>query len=197
MTEDDQPRLPPGQHLSSDFPVLHIGQIPRFDRATWDLRIEGEIREPKCLTYQELRALPSVIDVSDFHCVTSWSMFDAAWEGVRFSDIADLVGLTERARFVTVGCDRLPRVESRDGYTTSLPIDDMMRPDVLLAWGMNGKDLTPEHGFPLRLIVPHKYAYKAVKWVRWIRFTYEEELGYWEQRGYSNSADPWREERYS
>jgi DMSO/TMAO reductase YedYZ molybdopterin-dependent catalytic subunit len=108
---------------------------------------------------------------------------------VRFSDLADLAGPTERARFVTIGCE--------NDYTTSLPIEDMMRPDVLLAWGMNGDDLSPEHGFPLRLVAPHKYAYKAAKWVRWIRFTYEEELGYWEQRGYSNSADPWREERRS
>jgi DMSO/TMAO reductase YedYZ molybdopterin-dependent catalytic subunit len=187
--DDDTPRLPPGQHLTEDFPVLHVGGVPRFDPARWDLRIEGEVREAKRLTYQELRALPSVIDVSDFHCVTTWSMFDAAWEGVRFSDVSDLVGPTERARFVTIGCD--------GGYTTSLPIDDMMRPDVLLAWGMNGKELSPEHGFPLRLIVPHKYAYKAAKWVRWVRFTYEQELGYWEQRGYSNSADPWKEERHA
>jgi DMSO/TMAO reductase YedYZ molybdopterin-dependent catalytic subunit len=185
----DQRRLPPGQHQIEHFPVLHVGSIPRVALAEWDLRIEGEVREPKRLTHQQLRALPSVIDLSDFHCVESWSLFDIAWQGVRFSDLADLAGPTDRARSVTIGCD--------GGYTTSLPIEDMMRPDVLLAWGMNGDDLSPEHGFPLRLVAPHKYAYKAAKWVRWIRFTYEEELGYWEQRGYSNSADPWREERRS
>jgi len=197
MTGDDTPRLPPGQHEIEHLPVLHVGSIPRVALADWDLRIEGEVREPKRLTYQELRALPSVIDVSDFHCVESWSLLDIAWQGVRFSDIAELAGPTERARFVTIGCDGSSRAESRDDYTTSLPIEDMMRPDVLLAWGMNGEDLDPEHGFPLRLVVPHKYAYKAAKWVRWIRFTYEQEVGYWEQRGYSNSADPWREERRS
>ena len=191
----DENRLPPGQHEIEHFPVLHVGNIPRVARADWDLRIEGEVRTPKRLSYDELRALPSVIDISDFHCVESWSLFDIAWQGVRFSDIADLVGPTQRARFVTIGCDGSSRAESREGYTTSLPIEDMMRPDVLLAWGMNGEDLSPEHGFPLRLVVPHKYAYKAAKWVRWIRFTYDQELGYWEQRGYSNSADPWREER--
>jgi DMSO/TMAO reductase YedYZ molybdopterin-dependent catalytic subunit len=183
----DTARLPPGQHEIEHFPVLHVGAVPRFDPETWDLRIEGEVRDPKRLSYRELRALPSVIDVSDFHCVEGWSLLDIAWQGVRFSDIADLVGPTERARFVIIGCE--------GGYATSLPIEDVVRPEVLLAWGMNGKDLAPEHGFPLRLVVPHRYAYKAAKWVRWIRFTYQQELGYWERRGYSNSADPWREER--
>ncbi len=189
MDDADKPRLPPGQHEITDFPALHVGTVPRFDPATWDLRIDGEVRETKRLSYHELRAFPSVIDVSDFHCVESWSIFDIAWQGIRFSDIADLVGPTERARFVIVGCE--------NQYTTSLPLDDLMRPDVLLAWSMNGQDLSPEHGFPLRLVVPHKYAYKAVKWVRWIRFTYEQQLGYWEQRGYSDSANPWKEERYA
>jgi DMSO/TMAO reductase YedYZ molybdopterin-dependent catalytic subunit len=127
--------------------------------------------------------------MSDFHCVEGWSVLDVAWQGVRFADAADLASPTERARFATIGCD--------GGYTTSLPLADLMRPDVLLAWGIDGEELTPEHGFPLRLIVPHKYAYKAAKWVRWMRFTHEQELGYWEQRGYSNSADPWKEERRS
>jgi DMSO/TMAO reductase YedYZ molybdopterin-dependent catalytic subunit len=189
METDDKPRLPPGQHLIEDLPTLHVGAVPQFDPATWDLRLGGEVREPKTLTYEQLRALPSVIDVSDFHCVESWSLFDLAWEGVRFSDLPELASPTARARFVTIGCD--------GGYTTSLPLADLLRPDVLLAWGLNGQDLAPEHGVPLRLIVPHKYAYKAAKWVRWIRFTYEQEIGYWEQRGYSNSADPWKEERYS
>jgi len=185
----DHNRLPPGQHEIEHFPVLHVGSIPRVARADWHLRIEGEVRDPKRLTYDELRSLPSVIDVSDFHCVTTFTIFDLAWQGVRFSDLANLVSPTDRAHFVTIGCE--------NDYTTSLPIEDMMRPDVLLAWGLNGEDLSPEHGYPLRLVVPHKYAYKAAKWVRWIRFTYEQELGYWEQRGYSNSADPWKEERHA
>ena len=184
---DTKPRLPPGQRLIDHLPVLHVGQIPRSSLKDWDLRIWGEVRSPRVLSYDELRALPSVIDTSDFHCVTSWSMFDYAWEGVRFSDLCDLVSPTERARFVTIGCD--------GGYTTDLPLDDLLHPDVLLAWGLDGKELAPEYGLPLRLVVPHKYAYKSAKWVRWIRFTYELELGYWEQRGYSDSADPWREER--
>jgi len=187
MGEDTRPRVPPGQQVIEHFPVLHLGPVPRFDPTSWDLRVEGEVREPRRFTYQELRALPAVIDTSDFHCVEGWSLLDCAWEGVRFSDLCDLVSPTERARFVTIGCER--------DYTTSLPLPDMLEPDVLLAWGLDGRDLTPEHGFPLRLVVPRKYAYKAAKWVRWIRFTAEQELGYWEARGYSNSADPWREER--
>ena len=189
MTDNEKPRLPPGQRVIQDLPALHVGSIPPFDPATWDLRIDGEVREPRTLTHEQLHALPSLIAVSDFHCVETWSVLDVAWEGVRFSDIADLVSPTERARFVTIGCD--------GDYTTSLPLSDLMDPDVLLAWGLDGKPLTPEHGFPLRLVVPHKYAYKAAKWVRWIRFTFEKELGYWEQRGYSDSADPWKEERQS
>jgi DMSO/TMAO reductase YedYZ molybdopterin-dependent catalytic subunit len=183
----ERDRLPPGQHEVDHLPTLHVGPVPRSDRATWDLRIEGEVRNAKRLSYEEVRALPSVICVSDFHCVESWSKLGLAWEGVRFSDLCDLVSPTTRARFVTIGCE--------SDYTTSLPLEDMLRPDVILAWGLDGKELSPEKGFPLRLVVPHKYAYKSAKWVRWIRFTYEQELGYWEQRGYSDSADPWTEER--
>ena len=186
---DERPRIPPGQHTIDRLPVLHVGSVPAFDREKWDLRIEGEVRDPQRLTYDEVRALPSVIDISDFHCVTTWSRLDCAWEGVRFVEIAEVASPTERARFVTVGCD--------GGYTTSLPLEELMEPDVLLAWGLDGEPLDAKYGFPLRLVVPKKYAYKSAKWVRWLRFTEEQELGYWEQRGYSNGADPWLGERYS
>ena len=184
---DAAPRLPPGQREVDHLPTLHVGPVPRFDPATWDLRVEGEVGDPQRLTYQQVRAMPSVIAMSDFHCVEGWSKLDCAWEGVRFSDLCDLVSPTERARFVTIGCE--------NDYTTSLPLEDMLRLDVLVAWGLDGEELPPEKGFPLRLVVPHKYAYKSAKWVRWVRFTHDQELGYWEQRGYSDSADPWREER--
>ncbi len=189
MTREEKPRVPPGQHAVDSLPVLHVGPVPRFDASTWDLRIEGEVRAPRRLSYQEVRALPAVIDTSDFHCVTGWSRLDCAWEGVRFSEICDLVSPTERAHFVTIGCEA--------GYTSSLSLGELLEGDVLLAWGLDGKELTPAHGFPLRLVVPQKYAYKSAKWVRWIRFTYQKEVGYWEARGYSDSADPWREERYA
>ncbi len=184
---DDERRLPPGQYPVEELPVLHEGEVPPFDPETWDLRIDGEVRNPRRLTYEEVRTLPTVIDVSDFHCVGAWSRVGCAWEGVRFSEIAALVSPTEKARSVTVGCD--------GGYTTGVSLSDLMEPDVLLAWGLDGELLTPEHGFPLRLVVPQKYAYKSAKWVRWLGFRQEQELGYWEQRGYSDSADPWREER--
>jgi DMSO/TMAO reductase YedYZ molybdopterin-dependent catalytic subunit len=189
MTDNEKPRLPPGQRVVRDLPTRHVGVIPPFDPDTWRLQLDGEVLQPRALTYQELRSLPSVISVSDFHCVETWSLYDLAWEGVRFSEIADLVAPTPRARFVTIGCE--------GDYTTDLPLDDLMQPDVLLAWGLDGRPLTPEHGFPLRLVVPHKYAYKAAKWVRRIRCTYDRELGYWEQRGYHDGADPWQEERFS
>jgi len=196
----DGPRLPPGQREIDHLPTLHVGPVPRFDPTTWDLRIEGEVRQPQRLTYDQVRTLPSVIAVSDFHCVEGWSKLDCAWEGVRFSELCDLVSPTERARFVTIGCwqtSSLPHgtTESLPHYTTSLGLEDMLHPDVLLAWGLDGEELPPQKGFPLRLVVPHKYAYKSAKWVRWIRFTHEQELGYWEQRGYSNPADPWLEQR--
>ena len=189
MTEDERRQLPPGQHAIEHMPALHVGSIPEFDPATWDLRVDGEVREPRTFSYDEVRSLPLVVDMSSFHCVEGWSLVDIAWEGVRFSDMAELVSPTERARFVNVGCD--------GQYTTSLAMEDMMQPGVLLAWGMNGRELEPEHGFPLRLVVSHKYSYKSAKWVRRIRFSCEGEIGYWEQRGYSNSADPWKEERRS
>jgi len=189
MPDDTHPRIPPNQQAINHLPALHTGSIPRFDPDTWDLRIEGEVRTARLLRYPEIRALPSVIDTSDFHCVETWSVLDCAWEGVRFSDLCDLVSPTERAHAVTFGCD--------GGYTTSLTLEEALEPDVLLAWGLNGKELDPAHGFPLRLVVPKKYAYKAAKWVRWITFTETKELGYWETRGYHDNADPWREERYS
>jgi DMSO/TMAO reductase YedYZ molybdopterin-dependent catalytic subunit len=185
----DDPRLPPNQHAIGYLPVRSTSAVPAFDPESWDLRIEGEVITARRLTYPEVRALPSVIDISDFHCVETWSVLDCAWEGVRFSDLCDLVSPTERAHHVTVGCD--------GDYTTSLTLEEALEPDVLLAWGLNGKDLDPAHGFPLRLVVPKKYAYKAAKWVRRIEFTEAKEIGYWEARGYHDDADPWREERYN
>jgi DMSO/TMAO reductase YedYZ molybdopterin-dependent catalytic subunit len=187
MSTEKTPRLPPGQREIEELPVLHVGSVPTFDPAAWRLRADGEVREPRDLSYKEVRALAPVITTSDFHCVEGWSRLDCAWEGVRFSEICDLVSPTERARSVTISCD--------GGYTTSLPLKELLGPDVMLAWGMDGVPLTPGHGFPLRLVTPHKYAYKSAKWVRSIRFTHDHELGYWERRGYSDGADPWKEER--
>ena len=182
-------RLPPHQRLTSDFPILHFGRVPDFDRQNWDFQADGLVEDPARLTYDEFLSLEKTANVSDFHCVTGWSRFDNKWEGVRFSHIAELVTPKRNAMFATIECD--------GGYTTSLPLADLKEPDVIFAWAFNGKPLEPAHGGPLRLIVPKKYAYKSAKWVRRVVFTAEQELGFWEQRGYSNSADPWKEERYS
>lgn len=182
-------RLPPNQRLTKDFPVLHIGKVPEFDKGTWDFRVEGLVEKPIRLTFDDFLALDRTTNISDFHCVMGWSKLDLKWEGVLFSDIAKLVKPGSNARFATI--------EAEGGYTTGLSLSDLMGPDVLFAYNLDGKPLSPGHGGPLRLVVPKKYAYKSAKWVRKVMFTEEHEPGYWEQKGYSNSADPWKEERDS
>ncbi len=182
-------RLPPNQRLETDFPILHFGRVPEFDRKNWDFRVEGLVEIPLRLTYDEFLVLEKTVVVSDFHCVTGWSRFDNRWEGVRFNDLKEIVKPKSNARFATIECD--------GGYTTSLPLSELMESDVLFAYNFDGKPLEPAHGGPLRLVVPKKYAYKSAKWVRKVVFTEEQEMGFWEDRGYSNTADPWKEERYS
>jgi DMSO/TMAO reductase YedYZ molybdopterin-dependent catalytic subunit len=183
------PRLPPGQSLTTKFPVLSYGPPPRFDRASWDFRLFGLVEEERRLSYDEFRALPNVRLTSDFHCVTTWSRFDNHWEGVRARDVVALVRLRPEARFAIVHCDQ--------GYTTNLALADLVEPEVLFAWGHDGTELSPDHGYPLRLVVPTLYAWKSAKWVRGVEFLAEDQRGFWELRGYHNHADPWREERYS
>ena len=185
----EKERIPPNQRVTSKFPVLHEGPIPKFDPKSWDFVVEGLVKNPVRLTYEEFLKLPKVVSVSDFHCVTGWSKLDIKWEGVVFKTISDLVKPLKEAKFVTVVAE--------GDYTTSLPLEDLLDDDVLLAYRLDDKSLEPKHGGPLRLVVPKKYAYKSAKWVRKLRFTKEQELGYWEKRGYSNTADPWKEERYA
>ena len=182
-------KVPPNQRVTSKFPVLHEGPIPKFDPKTWDFAVEGLVKNPVRLTYEEFLKLLKVVSVSDFHCVTGWSKPDNKWEGVAFKTVSDLVKPLKEARYVTVVAE--------GDYATSLPLEDLLDDDVLLAYRLDDKPLEPEHGGPLRLVVPKKYAYKSAKWVRKLRFTREQELGYWETRGYSNTADPWKEERYA
>lgn len=182
-------RIPPNQRVTSKFPVLHVGSVPKFDSKSWDFVVEGLVANTVRLGFDEFLKLPKVVRVSDFHCVTGWSRLDNRWEGVLFKTVADLVKPLPDAMYVTVVCEK--------GFTTSLPLADLLDDDVLLAYGFEGKSLEPAHGGPLRLVVPKKYAYKSAKWVRKLRFTKEQELGFWEKRGYSNTADPWKEERYA
>jgi len=182
-------RLPPGQTLVTNFPVLSYGPTPRFNPAKWDFRMMGLVERPLRFSWEEFRALPRTRQVADFHCVTTWSRYDNQWEGVKTRALAATAGLKPDAKFVVVLCD--------GGYTTNLPLDEFLDDDVLLAYRHDGKDLEPDHGWPLRLVVPKLYAWKSAKWVRAIEFTARDRRGFWEVRGYHNHGDPWTEERYS
>jgi len=181
-------KLPPGQRLIEDFPVLHYGDVPEVNIETWDFTVKGLVRNPLRLSFDEFMKLPSVELWADFHCVTGWTKFDLHWKGVLFKTIAELANPLPDARYVLIFAE--------NNYTTNLPLDIAMDNDVIFAYEYEGKPLTPEHGYPLRLVVPKRYAYKSAKWVRGIEFLQKDRPGFWEVRGYSNSADPWKEERY-
>ena len=182
-------RLPPGQSLTLKWPVLHYGSVPRFDPERWDFRVYGAIDAPVRWTWSEFNALPKVKRHSDFHCVTRWSRFDNDWEGVAFREVLERVKLKAGARYVLVHAEQ--------GFTANVPLADLDREEVLLATHHDGQPLSPEHGYPLRLIVPHLYAWKSVKWVRGIEFLVQDAPGFWEQNGYHMYGDPWREQRFS
>ena len=181
-------RLPPGQRVIDKMLIRHIGIIPKFSPKAWNLKVYGLVEESRTLTWNEFLKLPKVTSVSDFHCVEGWSVLDNRWEGVLFKEIANMAKPRKRARYVTFECD--------DGYTTSLRLSNLLNDDVLLAYKLNDENLKPENGGPVRLVVPKKYAYKSAMWLRGIKFTSEKESGYWEKRGYSYTADPWKEDRY-
>ena len=181
-------RLPPGQAATLKWPVLQYGSVPRFDPARWDFRIAGLVEQPVRLTWEEFNRLPKSTVTSDFHCVTRWSRFDNHWEGVLFRDVLKLVKLVPRAAYVLVHAEQ--------GYTANVPLADLDRDNVLFATHHDGQPLPPDHGYPLRLIVPHLYAWKSVKWVRGLEF-YDHDLpGFWEQNGYHMYGDPFREQRF-
>ena len=181
-------RLPPGQSLTLDFPVLHVGRTPVFNPATWSLRVFGEVEREMSWTWQEFTALPTVTQTVDIHCVTRWSKFDTVWEGVRFSEFIKLFGVKPTAKYVIAHCD--------GGYTTNTPLEIMLDDDVMLAYKFDGKPLEPDHGYPLRTLVPKRYFWKSAKWLRALEFSPVDRPGYWEQGGYHNNGDPFREERF-
>jgi len=183
-------KLPPGQReidsilrWNIDHPGI-IPENPRIDLKDWTLIVDGEVKNPLALTWQDLLKLPSVESVSDFHCVEGWSVRDCSWYGIRFGTIVESVEPSRGAKHVFFRCS--------DGYTTSLKLEDLLEDDVLLAYKLNGKYLEGSLGGPLRLVVPDKYAYKSAMWIERITFTRRRELGYWEKRGYSDTADVWR-----
>src|SRR5205823_323131 len=187
--EEIAKRVPPGNRLVKGWPVLHYGPVPKFDEATWDLRVFGLVDNPFTLAYPELKALGPVKVDADMHCVTGWTTLDNEWEGVPFRVIVEKAMPRPEAKWVITHCEY--------GYTSDLSLEAMDDDDVLLAWANRGEQLTPEHGYPLRLVVPKRYAWKSAKWLRGLEFSATNERGFWEVRGYHVHADPWGEERYS
>ena len=192
---DGMPQLPVGQHEVRNWPVLDLGEQPEINRTRWRLEVGGLVENPLTLAWEQFIALPQVDDVSDFHCVTSWSRFNNHWRGVRFRTLAELVVPKAEAHFVLcTGYDTMPG--SFIPYTTNLPLARAVEDDVLLVHTWEGKPLPPEHGGPVRMITPKLYAWKGTKWIRKIEFLDREQKGFWELRGYSNTAEPWFNDRY-
>jgi DMSO/TMAO reductase YedYZ molybdopterin-dependent catalytic subunit len=190
------PKLPVGQHQVRNWPVLDLGDQPEVDTARWRLTIGGLVENPVTLDWAAFLALPQVDDVSDFHCVTTWSRYDNHWRGVRFKTLAELVVPKEESRFVScTGYDKEPGTTV--AYTTNLALDRAVEDDVLLVHSWEGKPLPAEHGGPCRMITPKLYAWKGTKWIRQIEFLAADRKGFWEVRGYSNTAEPWFNDRYS
>ena len=182
-------RLPPGQKLTAGFPVLDLGVHPDLPTADWTLTLDGLVARRTMLDWKAFHALPAAEDVSDFHCVTSWSRYDCRWSGVAFTTLYELAQPAPAARFVYF--------TGYDGYSTNVALEKCLDDDVLVATGFDGRPLAVEHGGPARMIIPKLYAWKGAKFVRTITFLAEDKPGFWEVRGYSNTADPWTEDRYS
>ncbi|MCB9771875.1 MAG: molybdopterin-dependent oxidoreductase [Candidatus Omnitrophica bacterium] len=183
------PTLPPGQRQVPNWPVLDLGVVPKISLDQWTLTVKGEVNNPFVMNWKEFQALPQVKDVSDFHCVTGWSRMDNHWEGVRFSTIVEKAKLKAAAKFVLM--------TGYDEYFTNLRLEEAMDDDVLLVHKWEGLPLPTEHGGPLRMITPRKYAWKGSKWIKDIIFLPQDQRGFWELRGYSNSAEPWDDDRYA
>ncbi len=181
-------RLPPGQSLTLKWPVLHYGSVPRFDASKWDFRLWGLVTTPLRLTWEEFGRLPTAKTHSDFHCVTRWSRFDNDWQGVAFKEILRLAQAKPESTHVLVHAEQ--------GFTANVPLADLDRDEVMLATHHDGQPLPADHGYPLRLIVPHLYAWKSVKWVRGLEFLDHDVPGFWEQNGYHMYGDPFREQRF-
>jgi DMSO/TMAO reductase YedYZ molybdopterin-dependent catalytic subunit len=185
----DPVRLPPGQYLTEKWPVLHAGSIAEYpDLSTWTFRVFGEVENPIELSWEQFNELPRSSNVQDIHCVTRWSRFDTQFDGVHWRELAKLVHPKPSARFVVA--------HAEGGFTSNVPLSFLEADDALLATHGLGEPLAPEHGYPLRLVIPGKYFWKSAKWLRGIELTAEDHPGFWERYGYHNDADPWREERY-
>jgi DMSO/TMAO reductase YedYZ molybdopterin-dependent catalytic subunit len=184
----DPARLPPGQYLTEKWPVLHAGSIPDVDLATWTFRVFGEVESPLELSWEQFNELPRASNVQDIHCVTRWSRFDAQFEGVHPRDVLALADPKASAQFVIAHAEH--------GFTANIPLSFLEEEGALLATHADGEPLAPEHGYPLRLVVPGKYFWKSAKWLRGLELSAVDKPGFWERYGYHNDADPWQEQRY-
>jgi DMSO/TMAO reductase YedYZ molybdopterin-dependent catalytic subunit len=189
MARETAGRVPPGQYVTEKWPVLHYGGVPRFNPAAWDFRLTGLVEEPVRLTYEEFRALPTITVTCDIHCVTAWSRLGMTFEGVAAKTILSLAKIRPEAQFVMVHAD--------PSYQTNVPMAYLAADDALFAHRADGQDLSPDHGWPLRLVIPRLYFWKSAKWVRGLEFIAQDRAGFWERNGYHMHGDPWREERYS
>ncbi len=181
-------RIPPGQFQTVKWPVLHAGSVPRIDLQKWQLQLWGQVERPTVLNWTELQAQPHVKIFADMHCVTRWSMLDNTWEGVSTRQLSSLAGVKPEAKYVIA--------HGAHGFTTNMPLADFLDEDCLVAWSRNGEALDPDHGWPLRLVIPKLYAWKSAKWLTGLEFASTDEPGFWEQNGYHNHGDPWTEERF-
>jgi DMSO/TMAO reductase YedYZ molybdopterin-dependent catalytic subunit len=181
-------RIPPGQHLTENWPVLHYGSVPKIDRAKWTLKISGLVEQAKTISYPEFAALPQTKVFADIHCVTTWSKLNNLWEGVRTLELQKLVKISPAAKFVIV--------HAAPSFTTNLSREDFFEPDVLLTVKHDDQPISADHGAPVRLVVPRLYFWKSAKWVTGIEFVENDRPGFWESAGYHNHGDPWKEERY-
>jgi DMSO/TMAO reductase YedYZ molybdopterin-dependent catalytic subunit len=181
-------RVPPGQYVTPDFPVLSAGPTPRTDLDQWTFTIEGLVQERVQWSWAEFLQLPARSFVVDIHCVTKWSKLDTRWEGVSVDTLFEQIDLSPKAMYVTAFCD--------GGYTTNMPLADVINGRAFVAYRYDGRPLPAEHGGPARLVVPHLYFWKSAKWVRGLRLSEKDEPGFWESLGYNNHGDPWKEERY-
>jgi DMSO/TMAO reductase YedYZ molybdopterin-dependent catalytic subunit len=185
----DPTRLPPGQYLTEKWPVLHAGSVPETDLASWDFRVFGEVEEPVSLTWEELTALPATEITIDIHCVTRWSRFDTQFKGVHWRELTKLVRPKPSGSYVLAHAEQ--------GFTANVPLSALEDDEALIAYEADGEPLEPEHGWPLRLVVPKRYFWKSAKWLRGIELLDSDQPGFWERYGYHNNADYSREERYS
>jgi DMSO/TMAO reductase YedYZ molybdopterin-dependent catalytic subunit len=185
----EEQRLPPGQHLTQDWPVLDLGIVPKLAREHWRLDLYGALDRPVSLDWQAFMALPQSNFTTDIHCVTTWSRYDNAWAGVAVRDVLDIVQPADDATFVML--------YGSDGYTTNLPLSDFAAMDALFVHRWDGAPLTSEHGGPVRVVVPHLYFWKSAKWIKAVEFLTADAPGYWEDNGYHMRGDPWAEQRYS